>query len=89
LSEPVARPDVEIGITWRRAGRVDAGDFEPDAIFESQFEPLVDRDDPAAGAALARAKPVRRAQAARGRDFNYGHREKNGEAEARSGAHAE
>ena len=71
--------EVEIGIARRRARRIDAGDFEPDAVFESQFEPLVDRDDPAAGAALARAKPVRRSQAARGRKRNHGPGEKNGD----------
>ena len=60
LSEPVPRAEVEIGIARRRTRRIDAGDFEPDAVFESQLEPLVDRDDPGAGAALARAKPVRR-----------------------------
>jgi len=36
-----ASPDVEIGIARRRARRIDTGDFEPDAVFESQFEPLV------------------------------------------------
>ncbi len=86
LSEPVPRAEVEIGIARRRARRIDAGDFEPDAVFESQFEPFVDRDDPAAGAALARAKPVRRSQAARGHKRNHGPGEKNGEAHARPGA---
>jgi len=60
LSEPVPRAEVEVGIARRRTRRIDAGDFEPDTVFESQFEPLVDRDDPGAGDALARAKPVRK-----------------------------
>jgi hypothetical protein len=51
-------------------------------------EPFVDRDDPTAGAALARAKPVRRSQAARGRKRHHGPCEKNGEAKARPGAKA-
>jgi hypothetical protein len=89
LREPVPRAEVEIGIARRRARRIDAGDFEPDAVLESQFEPLVDRDDPAAGAALARAKPVRRSQAARGRKRNHGPGEKNGEAQARPGRKGE
>jgi hypothetical protein len=89
LSEPVPRAEVEVGIARRRTRRIDAGDFEPDAVFESQFEPLVDRDDPGAGAALARAKAVRRAQAARGRKRNHGPGEKNGEAQGRPGAKAE
>jgi hypothetical protein len=33
LSEPVPRVEVEIGIPRRRTRRIDAGDFEPDAVF--------------------------------------------------------
>ena len=78
----------EFGVSRCRPGRIDARDFEPDPALEGQFEPLIDRDDPPAGAAFIRAKPGRRLHFDRPRKHNQSGRENNSEAHVRKGAEA-
>ena len=89
LGEPVPRADVEFGVSRGRTGRIDARDFEPVPVLEDQFEPLIDRGDPAACATFVWAKPIRRLHSARAHKRNDAGGEKNGKAQARPGAKAD
>jgi hypothetical protein len=68
---------------------IDARGFEPIPVLEDQFEPLIDRSDPAARATFVWAKPIRRLHSARAHKRNDVGGEKNGKAQARPGAKAD